>query len=146
MRWWRYEGAFSRRSRRPSGRRSSGRREGASSPLRVRPSSIPTTSSRYSASDRAKRTWKETRRRMAASPPPQERHPSNLGARAADLSTKIVQLLAGRTGRGPTRARATLDTNVVTVLYEDAMSRAEHNLAAAGQLEAVASRRRLIQS
>ena len=48
-------------------------------------------------------------------------------------------------GRGPTRARTTMSANLVVVVVEDALTRGEANLVAAGQGEAVANQRRLFQ-
>ena len=46
------------------------------------------------------------------------------------------------TGRGPTRARTTLNANFVLVVLEDTLTKAESNLVAAGETEAVMRQRR----
>lgn len=68
------------------------------------------------------------------------------GVAAAEICSRMVQLLHRHTGRGPTRARATVNTNVIAVLFEDALTKAECNLADAGQGEAVSSMRRTFHS
>ena len=47
------------------------------------------------------------------------------------------------TGRGPTRARTTISDHLVVVVLEDALTRGELSLVAAGEGEAVARQRRL---
>jgi uncharacterized protein YbcI len=61
---------------------------------------------------------------------------------AADISRQMVQLLSRYTGRGPTRARTTLNTNLAVTVFHDALTKAELNLTAAGQAEAVHYMRR----
>jgi uncharacterized protein YbcI len=61
---------------------------------------------------------------------------------AAQISTRMVRLLSLYTGRGPTKARTTIDTNVVVVITDDALTTAERNLAAAGEIDAVKDTRR----
>jgi uncharacterized protein YbcI len=68
------------------------------------------------------------------------------GSLAAEISREMVQLLSRYMGRGPTKARTTLDTNVVAVVLEDTLTRAERNLVDAGELEAVLFMRRTCQS
>jgi uncharacterized protein YbcI len=58
----------------------------------------------------------------------------------------LVRLLARYVGRGPTKARTTLSQNLVVVTFGDTMTRAEHNLVAAGEAEAVAAMRRVFQA
>jgi uncharacterized protein YbcI len=65
---------------------------------------------------------------------------------AAQISTRLVKLLALYTGRGPTKARTTIDQNVIVVVAEDALTRAEMNLTAAGQAGSVAEVRRRFAS
>jgi uncharacterized protein YbcI len=64
------------------------------------------------------------------------------GSMAARVSTDMVQLMSRYTGRGPTKARTTLNTNVVAVIFQDTLTKAEQNLVAAGQMEAVHHMRR----
>jgi uncharacterized protein YbcI len=68
------------------------------------------------------------------------------GAYASEICNRMVQLLVRFTGRGPTRARATVNTNLIAVVFEDALTKAESNLTDAGQGEAVASMRRTFHS
>ncbi len=67
------------------------------------------------------------------------------GSLAADVSREMVRLMSRFTGRGPTKARTTLDTNVLVVLLEDTLTKAEKNLVAAGEEEAVLHMRRTFQ-
>jgi uncharacterized protein YbcI len=64
---------------------------------------------------------------------------------AAMISNQMVRLFAKYFGRGPTRARTTLNTNVVLVTMGETMTRAEQNLVAAGEAESVRSLRRTLQ-
>src|SRR5215213_9939292 len=65
---------------------------------------------------------------------------------AAQISRRMVQLLAHYTGRGPTRAKTTLNANLAVTVFHDALTKAELNLAAAGQTEAVHQMRRTFQT
>jgi uncharacterized protein YbcI len=58
-------------------------------------------------------------------------------APAQAISNGMVGLLSRYTGRGPTRARTAINSNFVLVSFHDTLTRAEHNLVAAGQPEAV---------
>ena len=62
---------------------------------------------------------------------------------AAQISKGIVKLISTYTGRGPTKARTTLNTNFATVLLEDALTRAERRLIAAGEHDSVRHQRDL---
>ena len=63
----------------------------------------------------------------------------------AAISNQMVRLLSKYVGRGPTRARTTLSGNVVLVTMADTMTRAERNLVAAGEGEAVRAMRQTLQ-
>jgi uncharacterized protein YbcI len=65
---------------------------------------------------------------------------------AVAISNQMVRLLARYVGRGPTKARTTLDQNLVTVTFGDTLTRAEENLVAAGEAEAVFSMRRVFHT
>jgi uncharacterized protein YbcI len=65
---------------------------------------------------------------------------------AAQISRRMVQLLAHYTGRGPTRAKTTLNANLAVTVFHDALTKAELNLAAAGQSEAVQHMRHIFQA
>lgn len=67
------------------------------------------------------------------------------GSMAADLSRGVVKLVSRYTGRGPTRARATVNTNVILVVMEDTLTKGELTLVAAGEHDAVRSMRRTYQ-
>lgn len=67
-------------------------------------------------------------------------------SRAAAISRGIVGLISRYTGRGPTKARTTVNTNVVLVVLEDTLTKGEQNLVAAGQLDAVKMMRRTYHS
>jgi uncharacterized protein YbcI len=62
---------------------------------------------------------------------------------AAQIARGMVKLLSEYTGRGPTRARTTVNTNMVAVVFQDTLTKAEVNLAAAGQFESVHRMRRI---
>ena len=64
---------------------------------------------------------------------------------AQGISTRVVQLIARYTGRGPTQARTTLNTNLVIVVFRDVMTKAEKTLADAGEDVDVRSTRRTFQ-
>jgi uncharacterized protein YbcI len=72
-----------------------------------------------------------------------ERLPSARPAQSAaqSISTQMVQLIARYSGRGPTKARTTLNTNLVVVVFSDVMTKAEHTLASAGQADDVRATR-----
>jgi uncharacterized protein YbcI len=64
---------------------------------------------------------------------------------AARISNRMVRLMAGYLGRGPTKTRTTLNTNIVVVVFGDTMTKAEQNLIAAGQADSVRSMRQILQ-
>jgi uncharacterized protein YbcI len=64
------------------------------------------------------------------------------GELAAAISNSVVQTLSRTTGRGPTKAKATLGANAVFVVLQDTMTIGEQSLADAGQGEAVLDLRR----
>ncbi len=49
--------------------------------------------------------------------------------------------MSGYTGRGPTKARTTLNTNLAVVVVDDTLTKAETNLVAAGEIESVLQQR-----
>jgi uncharacterized protein YbcI len=65
---------------------------------------------------------------------------------AAQISREMVRLMSRYTGRGPTKARATVNTNLVVVVFEDTLTRGELNLVSAGQADSVIRMRRSFQS
>jgi uncharacterized protein YbcI len=54
------------------------------------------------------------------------------GEVASAISTRTVQVLHEHTGRGPTKARTTIDRDFVAVVLEDSLTHAERNLVASG--------------
>ena len=52
---------------------------------------------------------------------------------AAKIATSVVQVMHEHTGRGPTRAKTTINQNIVTVLLEDTLTSGERNLVEHGR-------------
>lgn len=63
------------------------------------------------------------------------------GEVAAAISRRMVQLTSQYTGRGPTKARTTINTNLIVILLEDTLTKAERNLVEAGEGSSVVSMR-----
>ncbi len=61
---------------------------------------------------------------------------------AARISSGMVGLTSRYMGRGPTKARTTLNANLAVVVLEDALTRGERTLVAAGEVESVQQQRR----
>jgi uncharacterized protein YbcI len=68
------------------------------------------------------------------------------GSVAATISREMVRMMSRYTGRGPTKARTSVDANVVVVVLEDTLTRGELNLVAAGQAASVEQMRRSFHS
>jgi uncharacterized protein YbcI len=68
------------------------------------------------------------------------------GLLASRITTAVVKLFAEYVGRGPTKGRTLIEANVVTVILEDTLTKAEHRLLEKGRAEAVISTRRLYQT
>ena len=64
----------------------------------------------------------------------------------AEISNRIVQLVAQYTGRGPTKARAVVEGNAVVCLLQDTLTRGERKLAAGGEGDIILHNRRVQQS
>jgi uncharacterized protein YbcI len=64
------------------------------------------------------------------------------GSQAVAVSNRMVQLLSRYTGRGPTRTRTVVNSNVVVVCFQDTLTKGELNLVGAGQQDAVHNMRR----
>jgi uncharacterized protein YbcI len=64
----------------------------------------------------------------------------------ARISTLIVHLLSEYTGRGPTKARTTIDGDLIVVLLRDTLTKGERQLVHLGKLEAVLEMRGAFQS
>ena len=67
------------------------------------------------------------------------------GRVAAAISTAVVHVFSDHTGRGPTRARTTIDGETVVVILQDAMTKAEQSLVDAGRHAEVLQLRRTFQ-
>jgi uncharacterized protein YbcI len=59
------------------------------------------------------------------------------GALSAAISNAVVGLLHDYTGRGPTRARTHIATDLITVVLEDTLTKGERSLVADGKSELV---------
>jgi uncharacterized protein YbcI len=67
---------------------------------------------------------------------PVEKHPHN-GSPNAEISRSAVQTLREFTGRGPTRARTTINTDSVMIVLGDTLTKGERKLAENGKAERV---------
>jgi uncharacterized protein YbcI len=67
------------------------------------------------------------------------------GQLAAAISTAVVHVFSEHTGRGPTRARTTIDGTTVVVILQDGMTKAERSLVEAGRHADVLQLRRSFQ-
>jgi uncharacterized protein YbcI len=67
------------------------------------------------------------------------------GRLGANISRAVVRLFSEHTGRGPTKARTTIDANLVVVLLQDSVTHAEQTLAQAGKEAEVLRIRRSFQ-
>ena len=67
------------------------------------------------------------------------------GRIAAAISTAVVHVFSEHTGRGPTRARTTIDGTTVVVILQDGMTKAERSLVEAGKHAEVLQLRRSFQ-
>jgi uncharacterized protein YbcI len=59
----------------------------------------------------------------------------------AHISTQMVRLVLQYTGRGPTKARTTIDSSFVLVVLDDTLTRSERSLLAAGDGDLVRRQR-----
>jgi uncharacterized protein YbcI len=67
------------------------------------------------------------------------------GRVAASISTAVVRLFTEHTGRGPTRARTTIDGDLIVVVLHDGQTKAERALVRSGRTEVVLTLRRAFQ-
>ena len=67
------------------------------------------------------------------------------GALSAGISRAVVRLFSEHTGRGPTKARTTIDGELIVVLLHDSMTHAEKTLVRAGRPAEVLQIRRTFQ-
>lgn len=68
-----------------------------------------------------------------------------LGSKAAAISNMVVHLMSQSTGRGPTKARTYINDNVVTVILQDTLTKAEHTLVGNDHQALVLSTRLVLQ-
>jgi uncharacterized protein YbcI len=71
--------------------------------------------------------------------------PTDQGRLAAAISTAVVHVFSDHTGRGPTKARTTIDGETVVVILQDSMTKAERSLVEAGKDAEVLHLRRSFQ-
>jgi len=68
------------------------------------------------------------------------------GPAAAEISNRVVQITREFLGRGPTRARTTIAGDLVVVVLQDTLLKAERSLVAEGRSETVIDSRRTYQA
>ena len=71
--------------------------------------------------------------------------PSPDGSKSAAISNHVVRTMREYTGRGPTKARAYIHADLVTVVLQDTLTKGERSLAADGRDEFVLATRRAYQ-
>jgi uncharacterized protein YbcI len=71
--------------------------------------------------------------------------PSHNGQLAAAISDAVVHLFSKRIGRGPTKARTTVDGELVVVVLRDTMTQGERALVEGGKRDEVLQLRRAFQ-
>jgi uncharacterized protein YbcI len=67
------------------------------------------------------------------------------GEMAAQISRRSVQILRDYTGRGPTKARTTIDDDLVSVVLADTLLKGEQQLVAIGEESIVLDTRQKFQ-
>jgi uncharacterized protein YbcI len=72
-------------------------------------------------------------------------HPTN-GAMASSISNMVVRLMTQYTGRGPTRARTHISGDLVSVVLQDTLTKAERTLVARGEGTLVLHTRKAFQN
>jgi uncharacterized protein YbcI len=63
----------------------------------------------------------------------------------ASISNHVVRVMSEYTGRGPTKARTSIDGNVVSVLLRDTLTKGERSLVADGRAQLVLDMRKAFQ-
>jgi uncharacterized protein YbcI len=81
---------------------------------------------------------------MARPPDPVEPRREN-GELNAAISEALVRLLADATGRGPTKARTTIDRDLIVVMLQNTLTAGERYLAGSDRAEQVLAMRRAYQ-
>jgi uncharacterized protein YbcI len=74
-----------------------------------------------------------------------DQSPPNGTSVNASISNRVVQLMSAYTGRGPTRARTSIDQDLVSVVLRDTLTKGERSLVADGRSELVLSMRKAYQ-
>src|SRR3954452_14157145 len=67
------------------------------------------------------------------------------GRMASAISNAVFSLFAAYLGRGPTRARTAFGRDLVTVVLEETLTKAERRLVAEGEVESVITTRHTFQ-
>ena len=67
------------------------------------------------------------------------------GSAANAISNAVVRLMSEYTGRGPTKAKAVITRDLVTVVLQDTLTKAERSLAEAGKADMVLQMRQEFQ-
>jgi len=70
---------------------------------------------------------------------------SDGGVLHASISEAVVRLVAGSTGRGPTKARRTIDRDLIVVMLQNSLTTGERYLADNDRAEQVLATRRAYQ-
>jgi uncharacterized protein YbcI len=70
---------------------------------------------------------------------------SDGGVLHASISEAVVRLVAGSTGRGPTKARTTIDRDLIVVMLQNSLTTGERYLADNDRAEQVLATRRAYQ-
>jgi uncharacterized protein YbcI len=66
---------------------------------------------------------------------------------AKEIVREMVQLYSRKLGRGPTKARIIANTNAILVIFEDGLTKSEHTLVGAGEVDQVlATRQRITEA
>jgi len=68
------------------------------------------------------------------------------GSLTAAISNAVVRIMSEYTGRGPTKARTSIRDDVVLVLMQDTLTKAERSLLEAGETDFVLKTRHLFQT
>lgn len=83
---------------------------------------------------------------MASEPLQEVTYPAQSGQLAMAVSNRIVKIVSDYTGRGPTRARAYLDGDLIFCVFGDTLTKGEHRLVERGEEQTVLSTRRTYQT
>jgi uncharacterized protein YbcI len=75
----------------------------------------------------------------------QTEHPTGT-SRASAISNHVVRTMSEYTGRGPTRARTHITSDVVTVVLQDTLTKGERSLVGDGLHDLVLTMRKAYQS